>query len=399
MEITFFKNQDVIGKRLYYCDFVYSIILTFLLASNYVPLISEKGIHRFLYLAVAVLIFKIYVLDKYDLREFICKSIVLLLAVISWRLVRNIDILLYVSFILGAKNVNFRGIVKLFLGTVGILLAGTVLISQASIVKDFVYVRDHFHRHSLGIGYPTDTAAYVFYLLLAYYYLKFRRITWRTYLVVFFLDLLVYKFTQARNSFILILLTIPVIWIAQRAYQGKKISRGVASFYWMIIPLTAYCTLLLSWLYKGSSRIFGILNRALSGRLSLSHQALQKYGISILGQHITENGWGGSKGLKNFYKPGASYFYIDSSYIRLAVIYGILLGILIIILMTIIAYRSTLHREFILAAIIMLISLHSIVEQHLIDFSYNPFLFAFIAMSTINNKKTIHKDGGKQSDE
>lgn len=386
-----FNNKIIIGERLYYCTFIYAIILTFLLSSDYVPLIPEKGIHRLLYIAVALLIFKIYALDKFELKRVLCKSAILLLAVISWRLVRNINILLYISFIMGADNVKFRQIIKLFFGTVCILLVGTILISQASIIKDFIYVRDKFHRHSLGIGYPTDMAAYVFYLLLAYYYLAFKRLTWRSYILVVLLDVIVYELTQARNSFILILLTIPVIYIARRAQQKHLISRGIASFYWVVVPLTAYSTLLLSWLYKNNSRVFRILDHTLSGRLSLSHQALQKYGFSILGQHVVENGWGGSKGLKNFNRPGFSYFYIDSSYVRLAIIYGLLLGILIVTFMTIIAYRSTLRREYVLAAIIMLISLHCVVEQHLMDLNYNPFLLALFASSAINNINITQK--------
>lgn len=394
MKKSIINSRGIIGERLYYCAFVYAIILSFLMSANYVPLLAVSAIRRLIYLAVAMMFFKIYAIDRFELRRIFYKSVILLLAIISWRLARGFNVLLYVSFILGAENVKFRRLIELFFGTVGILLAGTVLISQASIIKDFVYVRDKFHRHSLGIGYPTDMAAYVFYLLLAYYYLHFKQLTWRTYVTVIVLDMIVYGITQARNSFVLILLTIPVVWIAQHASQYHRISRGVASFYWMVVPLAAYCTILLSWLYNKQLRAFILLDRALSGRLNLSHYALQKYGISIFGQHVHENGWGGYKGLKHFNQAGFSYFYIDSSYIRLAVIYGILLGILIIIFMTIIAYRSTLNHEYILAAIIMLVSLHCIVEQHLIDFNYNPFLLALLSTTTLNKTRIIQKTGG-----
>lgn len=395
MNISLFTNQESIGRRLYYCTFVYAAILSFLLASNYVPMISSKGVHWFIYLAVVALFIKIYALDHYSLKEIAGKSIILLLAIISWRLARNIDILLYTSFILGAKNVDFRELIKLFFVTTGILWLGTIIISQANIVRDTIYIRGGFHRHSLGIGYPTDTGAYAFYLLLAYYYMFFKKLTWRSYVVIVFLDILLYEATQARNSCVLILLTIPVIWIAQRASNGKLVSRGIASFYWMLIPLAAYSTLLLAWLYN-PSRLFKVLDRGLSGRLGLSHKALDKYGLSIFGQHVHENGWGGIKGSKNFYKLNFSYFYIDSSYMRLAIIYGLVLGVLLVTCMTIIAYRSTLNREFALAAIIMLISLHCVVEQHLLDISYDPFLLALLATIPTfdSNQKVINKSGG-----
>ena len=98
-------------------------------------------------------------------------------------------------------------------------------------------------------------------------------------------------------------------------------------------------------------------------------------------------GYGGIAGLKQFYNPQAKYFYLDSSYVRLAVIYGLIIGVLLVVFMTVIAYRSTLRHEFILAAVILLISIHCIVEQHLFDISYDPFLISLIAVSPINSNK------------
>lgn len=393
-KLLFVKQKDI-GETIYYCTFTYALILSFLLGSNFVPLVSEKVIHWLLYFAIGVLLVKIYAIDSYELQEIILKSLIIVLAMISWRLVKNVNVLLYFCFILGAKGVKFRRIVQIFFGTIGILLAGTILMSQANVVNDFIYLRDGHNRHSLGISYPTDAAAYFFYLVLAYYYLIFNKITWRSYVAIAVIDFVIYEVTQARNSFLLILLTIPTIWVAQRASQGHLISRGLASFYWIFPSLVAYCTVLLSYLYRAKSGLFRIVNHALSGRLELSHQAIERHGFSILGQHFRENGWGGSRGFKNFYKPGFSYFYIDSSYIRLAVIYGLIIAIIIVVFMTVIAYHSIASHEFVLAAIIMLISIHCIVEQHLMDFSYNPFLLALFASLPSGSIKNTRISGGK----
>ena len=385
---TLTSNQRVIvGKRLYYCTFVYAVVLSFLISSNFNPILSSKALHRFLYLAVLLLAVKIFGIDQVDRKEWLTKAAIYLLALISWRLAKNVDLLLYISLILAAKQVDFRQLVKLYFGTVGILLLGTVLISLANIIRDVVYIRDGFHRHSLGIIYPTDMAAYVFYLILAYYYLMFDSLTWRSFTIITLLDIAVYWQTQARNSFILILFTIPVIWVAQRAYRGKKVSRAIASYYWMVAPLLAYGTLLLSWLYTSSNGLLRAVNKLLSNRLLLSNQAIDKYGVTLFGQHLVEHGYGGIAGLKQFYNPQAKYFYLDSSYVRLAVIYGLIIGVLLVVFMTVIAYRSTSRHEFILAAVILLISIHCIVEQHLFDISYDPFLISLIAVSPINSNK------------
>ncbi|WP_283576513.1 hypothetical protein [Limosilactobacillus oris] len=388
-----FDNKVAIGRKIYYCTFIYAVVLSFLQESNYAPLSSGNLIRRLLYIAIALLLVKIYAIDEYKLKDISLKTSIIVLAIISWRLSRSVNILLYIVFILGAKNIDFRRIVQLFFGTVCILLVGTIIISQANIVTDYIYIRNGHYRHSLGISYPTDTAAYVFYLVLAYYYLAFERISWKSYIVIIAIDCFIYELTQARNTFVLILLTIPFIIVAQRANGGYLVSRGIASFYWMFVPLAAYLTVFFAWLYDRSNKLFAVVNHILSGRLELSHQAINKYGFSLLGQHIKEHGWGGVKGFKNFNKSNFSYFYLDSSYIRLAVIYGVIIGILIVVFMTIIAYRSVAHRHFALAAIIMFVSIHCIVEQHLLDFNYDPFLLALLAAFP-DNVKCIHASGG-----
>lgn len=74
-----------------------------------------------------------------------------------------------------------------------------------------------------------------------------------------------------------------------------------------------------------------------------------------------------------------NYFFIDSSFIRLAIIYGLVIGVFVIIVMLLIGMRSISTRGFCLAAIILLLGISCMVEQHLLDISYNPFLIALLA--------------------
>lgn len=377
--MPFLNEKNVIGERLYYFTFIYSNILMFILSTNYIPIIPSRLVHLLIYLAVIFLFFKIFYFDDYNKKEIIWKLIIYVLALISWRSVKNIDILLFTSFVIGSNDVDYRRIVKLFVITTCIMLFGTVIVSQFGIVKDGIYIRNDFKRHSLGIIYPTDMGAYVFYTILGYVYLFFEKLSWKSFSVILFIDLLLYKYTEARNSCLLIAFTIFIVWLAQRAYKGNKLCKMISSFYWMCIPLLAYCTFICSWLFSEDSKFFRILNKLVSNRLYLAHKALNEYGITLFGQRIVEHAFGGIQGLKQFYNPKTQYFYIDSSFMRLLLIYGFLLGVFFVFVMTYIAYRSTLNHTYCLAAIILLISLHCVVEQHLVDISFDPFLIAFLA--------------------
>ena len=79
----------------------------------------------------------------------------------------------------------------------------------------------------------------------------------------------------------------------------------------------------------------------------------------------------------------ARYFFIDSSFIRLLVVYGVVLSIIVIGIMVIISVRAELRQSYLLPAIILLITLSSLIDQHLLEISFNPFLLAFLANGVV----------------
>ena len=187
--------------------------------------------------------------------------------------------------------------------------------------------------------------------------------------------------TNTKLDFIATLIVIPVMFIAQRAFRGHKLSEILASFWWIAVPITSSIIIFASYFYDGSNHIMKAVDDLTSGRLGLGHRALTNYDINILGQTIVEHTYGGSKGLKlaNQLNGVSHYFFIDSSYIRMFLLWGLLAFILIIVYMTYIAMRSIFRRTFVLAAIILIASLNFMFEPDIIKIIYDPFLLALFA--------------------
>ncbi|MQB65394.1 hypothetical protein DN446_04925 [Lactobacillus reuteri] len=373
--------MTISGKNIYYFAFLYYYVLSFLRFTTFAPTVSANWMIRLSYFAVVLLLIKIYAFDKQTLGSFVLNTFIILLSLISWRHAHAVDILAYTLFILGAKNIDFRIIINWFFKLGVIMLVLTMIYSQFGIIKDLIYVRNHTLRHAMGIVYPTDLAAHIFCLILAYCYLYFEKLSWRSYISIIFVTGLTYLLTQARLDVLLSLLTIPVIFVAKKAYAGNRIYMNVASFYWIITPILAYITIVASVFYNANNSLFRLTNEILSKRLEISHLAIEKYNITLFGNHILEHGFGSSQGIKHFYQSGMSgnYFFIDSSFIRLAIIYGLVIGVFVIIVMLLIGMQSVSTRGFCLAAIILLLGISCMIEQHLLDISYNPFLIALLA--------------------
>lgn len=370
-------DRQFIGKYLYYCSFIVAIFLSFIATTSFVPTVSSSLMNRLSYLVEGCLLIKIFLLDRISWKELLWKSVILLVAVISWRQTLYVGLLLFISFILAAKDVNFRNLVKIYFSVGCILLIYMIVMSQIGVVSDMVYHRHGFARHALGLNYPTDLAAHVFYLVLAYAYINFKKLNLISYMGFVITGVVVYSLTQARTDALLIILSVPVIYIAQKAYDGQRISRLVASFYWAMPVLAAYIAVVASYFYDPSNRLLRLLNKIVSTRLSLSKKAINRDGFSLFGQRVVEHGWGGPMG--HHFPQSFHYFYIDSSYMRLVIIYGVLIGLIILAVMSLIAFTSTKQRGYCLAAIMLLVAIHSIIEQHLFEISFNPFLLALLS--------------------
>lgn len=131
--------------------------------------------------------------------------------------------------------------------------------------------------------------------------------------------------------------------------------------------------LILSMLYTKGSSIFLKLDSILSQRLSFSKKGMEVYGFSIFGQYIPMQGNGGST------ETPLNYFFLDSSYISILLQYGLIMFVMILILWGIIGLRARKEKDWVLLWILAIIAFQSIMEQHLLDISYNPFLWILFA--------------------
>ena len=74
-----------------------------------------------------------------------------------------------------------------------------------------------------------------------------------------------------------------------------------------------------------------------------------------------------------------NYFFLDSSYISILLQYGLIMFVMILILWGIIGLRARKEKDWVLLWILAIIAFQSIMEQHLLDISYNPFLWILFA--------------------
>lgn len=375
-------NISINGEKIFLFALTVSLAASFIINTTFMSFIEIKHLNWINYLMIGLLLIKIYIFDSFSWIQYLIITCLAFLGFISWRKTNYSNLWILITFIIGAKNVNFDKIVKRYFNVNFTLLILTIIYSLIGIIKNLKFLRAHVQRFSLGIDYPTDLAAYAFFLILAYCYLHFRDLNYTHYVAFAFVSILTFLITNSRLDFILILLIIPIMWLARRvSYDNNKHSfnKYVVDHYWALSIILPYVYILMNFYYHANDHIFFKINRLLSGRLEYGNLALNKYGIILFGQRVGEHGWGGPKGLAMSKNAAFKYFFIDSSYIRLMVIYGIIVGLALCIIMLIISVKGTLSQNYVLPAIILLISISSIIDQHMIEITYNIFVLALLA--------------------
>lgn len=381
-------NWRIDGQIIYEIAFAFEFVVAFLITSTYTDYFSNHLLHTLMFAGLALVLLKIFLFDDLDLKWLAIDAIVLILLLITWRTSKEFSLFSMGIFVLGARNVDFKRIIKIYFYAGMLLLAFVVISAMGGLIRNLVYRRDmtNIVRQSFGIAYPTDFAAHVLYLILAYAYLKFGKIKWYDYAVFLAAAVFLVKFSDARLSAYAIILSIPVLWIGQRAQTDHLLSRFIASFYWTVPILLAYLVIIASYFFTPSNKTLTKVNNASSGRLFLGHKAISEYGFSMFGKQIIEHGWGGANGLKMSQNAPANYFFVDSSFLRMTILYGIIMAIIILLAMTKISWESFQKGSFALASIIVIVSVSAMVEQRLLDLAYDPFLIALLA-----NVYTQHK--------
>lgn len=383
-----FWNTPITGSQLYFIVFVLFLFHKFVDTTtiDYQPLIST--LHLVSYLVIPAMLFKIYFMDHYKLDKLLWISVAIAIFLISYLKTREITILSYFLMIVGAKGVDFRKIIQWFFYLSVSFLIIIVVFTLLGVITNLIYRPiGRSIRYSLGIVYPTDFAAHVLFSILAYYYLRFGKIKWIEHIIVIAIGILVMKITNARLDSLTIFLSVPITIIAQLSIKYHELSL-VTAFMWIVTPVLEWVAVVSSYFYTPKIGILKSIDDALSGRLFYSHIAFEKYPITIFGQKVIEHGNGGQNGMKVFNNTGPhSYFYIDSSYLRMFIIFGLLVFFIVSVIMIATSIKGYLNHDYIIPAIILIVSIASLVEQHLWEIAYDPFLIYLVASIPLKEKE------------
>lgn len=382
VEFRSIKGNQNLANYFYLVSFCFYLTNTFLNHSMFTQLSFYVLIKVVLFSAVILfLLLKIILIDSFSFKELVIYSFLFLLMCLISLKTGDRQLITLIALILGAKNVNFKYVLTVFLITVIALLVLTYMSTLMDIIPNLQYTRirdgELKVRNSFGTIYPTVFAAYLQSIVIAFAYLmnvnKFRN-HFLLLLLASLCSYLALDLADARMSgysiFLFLFIYYFCICFLRNIYKHKLMILFITLSYFIGFIIIFY----LSYYYDPEKEIFAQINKALSGRLFLGYKAFQEYSIPLLGQQIEFIGLGGA-----VQEMSEDYNYVDSSYLQFMMRYGIVFTVISIISFMRLTYKRLKLNDYRFIAVIFMLSFSSMIEDRLLDISINIYWVLMLA--------------------
>ncbi len=375
--IDYFHHPQM-GERIFFAGYI-----LFLWRSVWVTtMFPLSGLMTMVCVPLAALFLglKILLYDHYPVRQFLLLASTLLCVCLVFLSSGSINPFFWLLLVAASRDVKFEKIVKVYLAVNIAVIFLAFCAASFDVIENLQYkTGKRGIRNSFGIIYPTDFGAHIFFLFLAYYYLKGEALRWYHYAITIAAAGLVYYFCNARLDSGCTLMLAVLYGVGNGIMHSRAVSMRVKMKWellwrkvgvWAMV-LFAVFSVLMTLFYQKDSRAWQELDKIVSSRLRLGNNGIEEYGWTLFGQAIEMVGNGGSTTLPS------DYSFIDCSYMYMLLRHGIGFLVLMLAIFTICCYKNR-HDQYFLYAM-ALISVNCVIAHHIIQVEYNPFALALLA--------------------
>ena len=284
---------------------------------------------------------------------------------------------------LGLIGTDYNKTIKLYAIVLFLMISTIVIASMSGLITNFIYFKDGRIRSSGGFGYPTDFAAYLFYLSVMAW-IGFKKVPEWVFLILGGLVLAVSYFICFSVTGI-ICSTLYIMVVLVHWLLGGFIEKGPLS--WLVsaaLPVFAIGSVATVYLYSKGVPIAYKIDRILSARVTGAYEGLKSYGLTLFGTPFRLIGNGGSTFASN-----EKYNFVDNSYMLIMLRYGIVLLIVISILWPIMTIKATKLGDWRLAYGLALVAFHSLSEHHFPELNFNILLALPFSIIGFRSKEEV----------
>lgn len=227
------------------------------------------------------------------------------------------DLLFAFVLVFAGKGVSFRCLARVTFAVSCALIVLTVLFALSGTIEIRYAINTDSRelRSAWGFTHPNRFAFVIFLACFSWLALRFPRFDAKDLVILIPAFLIICFFIQSRTSALILLVLIIGVY-GYKAVYGKNVARTIG----VVILITGSVLIALSLFfmvnYDASNSLHSVINKMMSGRLSLANEYYTRFPPSLLGTSF-EN-----VAIRN--SSFESRLVVDNAYARLVILYGIL---------------------------------------------------------------------------
>ena len=364
------ENAVIVLRQVfdYFYLLLFGIILTYhFIISTMMRVVWPEGFLKGIIIALGLVVFMRLVVTKITSYHCLLIAWVLFSFMLFSYYHSQHTLVLETGFLMiGAMNLNYKKMLGIYVAIIAIGLVTMFVFTRLGLIVDLVYSMYGHQRHSFGIIYPTNFAAFVFYAFLAWFLLREDKITNIECGIMAFIAIMLEVFCHTRlNEGAIVVIVIASVMLKNKKIRGrmndffmkKKCVSMIIPMVCMMIPFFA------ARVYNPSIPFLRWMDDFSHGRMVLARRNLSENALTLFGQNIKMVGNGGSLKLPEHYT------FIDISYLHIAMRFGIIILLCVLVMIWVFMIRVKNNAHLIFAMILVCVT--SLIEHHLFDFCYN----------------------------
>lgn len=309
----------------------------------------------------------------------------ILCVLVGWKSSDMLKVLSVCVFTYAAINVNSTRLVKTALAAITLVLLLIPVLSYSGLIPFVVSNVGGRLRYNLGFKYATFSSNFFLHAVAMWLFIKKDKIRAINIAFILAINYIIYLLTDTRATNIEILFIVIILLISNSI--DKLSESKIRVMYNNAFIGGCIISMALQIFYNKSKGWMLLLNTALNYRLSLGKYAFNDFGISFLGQYVQWNSFDRA--------ATEEYYYVDSSYMNISIVYGIVILLILVIGFSILIQKYVKENDRNKCNALLLLAVHSMMNPQLFNLLYDPFLFVMIPylIKKISEKDIRRKNG------
>ena len=390
--MTIVTNNRFISEKIYLCTlFVWVVVASLVTTTYFIRLDGFLSLYRsLLYLTIFALLIKelLNLSNTLNYFRFHWKQLltVTVFFLAMFIVAKNRDGMLDINVLLlvfSARDIDFRKLLGTFSLATFLVLCLTIYASQKGIIANMFMNADGGYRFSLGFNYVSFASQRLFFALCTYLMFRGKRISYLELLALLLATIYMYQQTSTTSPFYLSILILTYVLFSIKIFKKEFI---IENFWLKKIANYGFILALIITLYfcfYSSGNLFHLVDQFTHNRLRLSVEGFRNFGVSWLGQHIIFTT------MDIFGNFTSNYNFIDSSFVQLLVIDGLVVSAFMLFALTkVMKYFVSIRKDIVLACLGIMI-IHGMFDPQMLVLRYSPLILFISRLFIMNSDNNI----------